>query len=56
MNMESSERAPDLVAHRIDDWRRRLVGLSHRNRLINYKPTKSTTLEVRNPGMNLLRG
>lgn len=54
MSMESSEGAPDLVAHRIDDWRRRLVDLSHRNRLINYKPTKSTTLEVREPGMRVV--
>lgn len=43
-----------LVAERIDDWRRRLIDLSFRNRLINYKPTKSSTLEIQSPSIHEL--
>jgi DNA polymerase III delta prime subunit len=43
-----------LVAERIDDWRRRLIDLSFRNRLINYKPTKSSTLEILSPTIHEL--
>lgn len=45
----SEKDTEELVAARIDDWRKRLIDLSFRNRLINYKPTKSSTLEVRQP-------
>jgi hypothetical protein len=45
-----------VVASRIEDWRRRLIDLSHRNRLIAYKPTKATTLEVVAPRLDLLLG
>ncbi|MBA3839827.1 MAG: DUF4011 domain-containing protein [Thermoleophilaceae bacterium] len=40
-----------VVEQRIDDWRRRLIDLSHRNRLIAYKPTKATTLEIVGPAL-----
>ena len=46
----------DVLASRIDDWRRRLIDLSHRNRLIAYKPTKATTLEVVAPRLDVLLG
>jgi hypothetical protein len=44
----------DLVHQRIEDWRRRLIDLSHRNRLIAYKATKATTLEIVAPSVHEL--
>jgi hypothetical protein len=38
----------------LEDWRRRLIDLSHRNRLIAFKPTKATTLRVIAPGVEEL--
>ncbi len=35
-----------VVDQRLEDWRRRLIDLSHRNRLIAFKPTKATTLQI----------
>ena len=46
--------ASDLVDRRIEDWRRRLIDLSHRNRLIAYKATRATTLEVASPSLHEL--
>ena len=43
-----------MIAKRIDDWRRRLIDLSFRNRLINYRPTKSSTLELISPTIHEL--
>jgi len=43
-----------VVADRIEDWRRRLIDLSYRNRLIRYKPTRATTLEVESPDLDVL--
>src|SRR4051794_12879937 len=48
-----SER-PGLIGRRVDDWRRRLIDLSNRNRLIAYKPTIATTLTVRAPSVQTL--
>jgi Protein of unknown function (DUF4011) len=39
------------VARRIDDWRRRLIDLTFRNRLIKYRPTTATTLQVAAPSL-----
>lgn len=39
------------IDQRLEDWRRRLIDLSHRNRLIAYRPTKATTLEVVAPSL-----
>lgn len=50
--MERSEQT--IVRQRIDDWRRRLIDLSYRNRLINYRPTLASTLEIDSPGIDLL--
>ncbi len=44
--------SPDLVERRIEDWRRRLIDLSNRNRLIAYKATKATTLEIAAPSIH----
>ena len=51
-----SPEVDNVLAARIDDWRRRLIDLSHRNRLIAYKPTKATTLEVVAPRLEVLLG
>ncbi len=45
-----------LVEHRIEDWRRRLIDLSNRNRLIAYKATKVTTLEIATPSIHEVLG
>jgi len=45
---------PNLVAARLEDWRRRLIDLSYRNRLINYKHRAASTLEVETPGIDAL--
>jgi Protein of unknown function (DUF4011) len=49
-------RAPgrDVVRERIDDWRRRLIDLTYRNRLIRYRPTFATTLEIESPSLATL--
>src|SRR4051794_29824823 len=38
--------ADEVVERRLEDWRRRLIDLSHRNRLIAFKPTRATTLRI----------
>lgn len=43
-----------MIEARMDDWRRRLIDLSFRNRLINYRPTKSSTLELTSPTIHEL--
>src|SRR5215210_6979013 len=43
-----------LVAERIEDWRRRLIDLSYRNRLIRYRPTKASTIEIESPALETL--
>jgi hypothetical protein len=45
---------PDLIAQRIEDWRRRLIDLSYRNRLIRYRPTVASTLEIESPDVSVL--
>ena len=42
------------VLARLTDWRRRLIDLSFRNRLVNYRPTRSSTLEIRSPSASQL--
>jgi hypothetical protein len=34
------------VATRIEIWRRKLIDLSRRNRLLNFRPTKASTVEI----------
>src|SRR3954471_3478581 len=42
------------VEQRLEDWRRRLIDLSHRNRLIAFKATKATTLQITAPSVHAL--
>ncbi len=42
------------VAARLEDWRRRLIDLSYRNRLIRYRPTVASTLEIASPSLDVL--
>jgi hypothetical protein len=44
----------EAAATRLDEWRRKLIDLSYRNRLINYKPTRASTLEFASPSLNVL--
>jgi Protein of unknown function (DUF4011)/REase_MTES_1575/AAA domain/Protein of unknown function (DUF3320) len=43
-----------VVFDRIEDWRRRLIDLSYRNRLIKYRPTQASTIEIEAPDLNEL--
>jgi hypothetical protein len=43
---------PESLALRIEDWRRRLIDLSHRNRLIAFRPTVATTLTIAAPSIH----
>lgn len=43
-----------VVLARIEDWRRRLIDLSYRNRLIRYRPTTASTLEIAAPAVDIL--
>ena len=43
-----------VVATRLDDWRRRLIDLSYRNRLINFRATKASTLSISAPSIHQL--
>ena len=49
-----STRNEQLVRDRIEDWRRRLIDLSYRNRLIKYRPTQASTIEVEAPDIETL--
>ena len=42
------------VANKMDHWRSRLIDLSLRNRLLNFKLTKSTTVQFIEPSMDAL--
>src|SRR5439155_9721976 len=47
--------SPDeVVAARLEDWRRRLIDLSYRNRLINYRHRPASTLEIESPSADVL--
>ena len=49
-----TKREDELVLARVEDWRRRLIDLSYRNRLINFAATKSSTLMVEGPAVDRL--
>ena len=42
------------MERRLDDWKRRLIDLTRRNRLLHYKPNKSTSLFISVPDSNAL--
>jgi polyhydroxyalkanoate synthesis regulator phasin len=51
---ETAPISQEAVRGRIEDWRRRLIDLSYRNRLINYRPTRATTIEIETPELETL--
>ncbi|OXS36191.1 DUF3320 domain-containing protein [Streptomyces sp. XY006] len=38
----------------LDDWRNSLLDMGGRNRLLNFRPTKSSTLDITSPGVGTL--
>jgi len=40
------------VLRRVDDWKLKLIDLSRRNRLVNFKPTRSSNLRFQRPGID----
>lgn len=36
----------DRLSHRLESWKRQLIDLSRRNRLLNYRPTRASTVEI----------
>jgi hypothetical protein len=42
------------VRVRLENWRRHLIDLTYRNRLINYKPTKASSLSIIAPSLDVL--
>src|SRR3954464_5590416 len=53
---QTTQPTRDVTRERIDDWRRRLIDLSYRNRLIRYRPTQATTIEIAAPSLETLLG
>lgn len=49
-----TEDAERIIRARIDEWRRRLIDLSYRNRLIKYRPTRASTIEIESPDLEIL--
>ncbi len=39
---------------RVDDWKMKLIDLSRRNRLVYFRPTRSSNLEFSRPGMDAI--
>jgi hypothetical protein len=40
------------VLRKVDDWKLKLIDLSRRNRLVNFRPTKSSSLKFQRPGID----
>lgn len=40
------------VLRRVDDWKLKLIDLSRRNRLVNFRPTRSSSLRFQRPGID----
>jgi hypothetical protein len=40
------------VLRRVDDWKLKLIDLSRRNRLVNFRPTRSSNLRFQRPGVD----
>jgi very-short-patch-repair endonuclease/DNA polymerase III delta prime subunit len=36
----------DRLKYKLDNWKRQLIDLTRRNRLLNYRPTRATTIEI----------
>jgi hypothetical protein len=43
-----------LVPDRLEAWRRSLIDLTYRNRLIKYRPTTASTIEIAAPTLDIL--
>jgi very-short-patch-repair endonuclease len=52
----SSEDPEDLIAARLRAWRRGLIDLTYRNRLIKYAPARASTLVIDQPSIEVLLG
>jgi very-short-patch-repair endonuclease len=48
MSSETSDTS-SVIDGRIEDWRRRLIDLTRRNRLVYFRPTRSSTLTISRP-------
>ena len=46
INASSSPSIPEKVQNRLKDWQKNLIDLSLRNRLLNYRPRKRSTVEI----------
>ena len=42
------------VMRRVDDWKLKLIDLSRRNRLVHFRPTRSSTVRFEKPGIKTL--
>jgi truncated hemoglobin YjbI len=42
------------VIRRVEDWKLKLIDLSRRNRLIYFRPTKSSSIQFERPSMNTI--
>jgi hypothetical protein len=51
---DRDERSEGLVRERIEDWRRRLIDLSWRNPLINFKARPTSSLSITAPSLHTL--
>ena len=40
------------VLRKVDDWKLKLIDLSRRNRLVNFRPTRSSSLRFQRPGID----
>ena len=48
--MDSASRAK--VTRRVEDWKLKLIDLSRRNRLVHFRPTKSSNIRFERPGID----
>lgn len=54
MSSLQAQNIESLIKDRIEDWRRHLIDLSFRNPLINFRPTKVSTLQIQSPSIHEL--
>lgn len=49
-NVQTPDTHAELITRKISDWQQYLLDLSKRNRMLNYRETKRTTLKILEPG------
>ncbi len=54
MSRGKHDSADDKVQRRIEEWKRKLVDLSRRNRLLFFRPGRAATLQITEPSSNEL--